>query len=377
MSDPIPLIEPVVGDEELENVEAVLDSGYMTQGPYAEEFEETFAEMVDAEHAITVTSCTTGMEAALEAVGVEAGEEVIVPSFTHPATANVVVRVGAEPVFVDVDRETYNIDPDAVAEAASEDLGAILPVSWGGQPLDPEPLRAVADEYDVPVVEDAACGAGASYEGQPVGSQFDASVFSFHPRKVLTTGEGGVVTVDDDDLEETIRRIKNFGTNPARGDVGFVRAHATNFRFSDVLAAIGVAQLEKREEILGRRRELAARYDDLLADVPGIDTPSVIDGGTHNYQCYCVYVEAGDDDVRDHLIEAMAERDIETQIGTYAVHRTEAFADAKRVGDLKTSADLADNLLTLPIAHSMTEEDQHRVVDALEELVAEQRATGA
>jgi dTDP-4-amino-4,6-dideoxygalactose transaminase len=366
MPDRIPLIEPVVGEEELANVEAVLDSGYMTQGPYAEEMEETFVSMVGTEHAITATSCTTGMELALEAAGIGDGDEVIAPDFTHPATGNVVERVGASPVLVDVDRQTYNIDADEVAAAVTEDTAAILPVAWGGQPLDHEPLQEIADEHDLAIIEDAACSAKASFDGQPVGSQFDASVFSFHPRKVLTTGEGGMITTDDDALAREIRLIKNFGTDPMGDRHGFFKPDATNYRFSDILAAVGVAQLEKADEIIGRRREIASRYDELLANIDGVTTPAVIDGGRHNYQCYCVYIEAGGDDLRDELIAAMADKEIETQIGTYALHNTDAFGDAKQHGSLENSAALQDNLLTLPVAHSMTEAQQDRVVDTLE-----------
>ncbi|WP_136718007.1 DegT/DnrJ/EryC1/StrS family aminotransferase [Halorientalis salina] len=366
MTDTIPLIDPVVGNEELENIEAVLDSGYMTQGPYAEEFEDGFAERVGVDHAITVTSCTTGMELALEALGVGPGDEVPLPDFTHPATANAVVRVGAEPVLVDVDRDTYNIDIDALSDAVTDETGAILPVSWGGQPLPTAPINDIAAAHDVPVLEDAACSSGAEYDGSPVGSQFDVSVFSFHPRKVLTTGEGGMITTDDDDLEETVRSIKNFGTDQREGEIGFVRADATNFRFSDILAAVGVAQLDRLDDIVARRREIAHRYTDLLASVDGVTPPTEPSEAVHNYQSYCVYVEAGDETTREELIELLAEEDIESQIGTYAVHQTSAFADAKRIGDLETSRSLYHNLLTLPVAHGMSDADQDRVVEALE-----------
>lgn len=366
MTDQIPLIEPVVGKEELANVESVLDSGYMTQGPYADEMEEMFASMVGTEHAVTVTSCTTGMELALEAAGVGDGDEVILPDFTHPATGNVVERVGASPVLVDVDRRTYNIDSEEIAAAITEDTAAILPVAWGGQPLNHDPLHKLADKHDLVIIEDAACSANVSFDGQPVGSQFDASVFSFHPRKVLTTGEGGVITTDDDELVREIRSIKNFGTDPMGDRHGFFKSDATNYRFSDILAAVGVAQLKKADEIIGRRREIAARYDELLADLDGVTAPAVIDGGEHNYQCYCAYIEVGDSELRDELIDAMADEGIETQIGTHALHDTEAFSDAKQSSSLENSTALQENLLTLPIAHSITEAQQQRVVNTLE-----------
>ncbi len=366
MADSIPLIEPVVGDEELENVKDVLDSGYMTQGPYAEQFEEKFAELTGADHAITATSCTTGLELVLEALDIGQGDEVIVPDFTHPASANAVVHVDAEPVLVDVDKQTYNIDPEAVREAVTDKTGAIMPVSWGGQPLDPAPLVEVADEYDVPIVEDAACSAGAAYNDEPVGSQFTASIFSFHPRKVLTTGEGGMITVNDQELADSIRKIKNFGTNPRQSDVGFERASATNFRLSDVLAAIGVAQLDKADEIIERRRELAHNYTELLADIEGVTSPTEPENTYHTYQSYCVFVDSGNGQTRDQLIDELAEEGIETQIGTHALHNTEAFTDAKQVGDLAAAAALEQNLLTLPVAHSMTEAEQERVVTTLD-----------
>ncbi|WP_144903888.1 DegT/DnrJ/EryC1/StrS family aminotransferase [Halobellus captivus] len=364
MDDRIPLIEPVVGSEELENVEKVIESGYMTQGPYAEKFEIGFADLVGAKHAITATSCTTGLELGLEAMGVGTGDEVIVPDFTHPASANAIVRVGADPVLVDVDRETYNLDYEETAAAVTDKTAAVMPVSWGGQPLNPRPLRDIADEHGLAIVEDAACSPLAAYDGESVGSQFDVSVFSFHPRKVLTTGEGGMVTTDDSELEGEIRRIKNFGTNP-NTDIGFIRADATNYRMSDILAAVGVAQLEKIEEIVEKRREIAHRYTDLLAEVEGVSAPTEPNSAKHNFQSYCIYIQAGDESTRDKLIEALAEQNIETQIGTFSVNETEAFADANTASSLSVSKSLSRNLLTLPVAHSMTVKDQHRVVDAL------------
>jgi dTDP-4-amino-4,6-dideoxygalactose transaminase len=370
MTTQIPLIEPVVGEQESANVADVLASGYMTEGPVTASFEERYAELVGAAHGIAVTSCTTGMELALEACGVGAGDEVIIPDFTHPATGNVVVRVGATPVLVDVDPVTYNIDPTVVEAAITDRTAALLPVAWGGQPLDPAPFNEAADRHDLWVVEDAACSVGASFGGTPVGSQFDVSVFSLHPRKVLTTGEGGMITTDDDELARRIRSKKRFGVDPAQPERGFQDPDATNYKFSDILAAVGMAQLDRVDAIVQRRQEIAERYDELLADVPGVTAPATIDGGEHNYQCYCVYLEAGDDDLQRHLIEVLKEDAIETQIGTYALSVTEAFAEMPSGGELVHSVDLYRNLLTLPVAHSMTDADQRRVVDALESAIS-------
>jgi dTDP-4-amino-4,6-dideoxygalactose transaminase len=368
--DELPLIEPVVGEDELDNIRSVLDSGWMTEGPFAEQLQEEVSELAGAEHAIAVTSCTTGLELALDALDIGPGDKVIVPAFTYPATANVVVRLGATPVLVDVDRETYTIDPAAVSAAVTPDTAAIMPVSLMGYPLDAEPIADIAGANDLAVVEDAAPSLGASRDGERVGSQFDASVFSFHPRKVLTTGEGGAVVTDDTDLEREMRTIKNFGTSHYEDRDGFVRANATNYRLSDVLAAIGVAQLEKATEIIERRREIASWYDDRLADVDGIDEPTVADDAYHIYQSYCAYVEAGDDDARDAIIESLSEQNIGVGIGSYALHETDAFVDAERVGSLEISRNLYRNLLSLPISHGMDEEDVDRVVAALEAALA-------
>lgn len=369
----IPLIEPVVGDDELGNVDEVLASGWMTEGPFAEELQDRVADLVGVDHAITVTSCTTGLELALDAAGIGDGDEVILPSFTYPATANVVVRLGATPVLVDVERDTYNIDPNAIEAAVTDDSAAIMPVSLFGLPLDAQPINEVADANDLVVIEDAAWALGSRRGDRAAGSQFDASVFSFHPRKILTTGEGGVVTTDGDAFQREMRTIKNFGLSHDEDSEGFVEPDATNYRLSDILAAVGVAQMDKADEIFGHRQEIAAQYDERLAAVEGVEPPAIPDGVEHTYGSYCVYVAAGDDATRDALIDRLDAADIESQVGTYALHLTDAFADATRGTALERSADLSHNLLTLPIAHGMGSAEVDRVVDALDDALDEFR----
>jgi dTDP-4-amino-4,6-dideoxygalactose transaminase len=371
MSDRIPLIEPVVGDAELEQIEAVIESRYLTQGPVTEQFESEVAERVGTNHAVAVTSCTVGLELTLQAFGIGEGDEVLIPDFTYPATGTAVTRVGANPILVDVNQETYNVDPRAVREAITNRTAAVLPVSWGGRPLESEPFREIGSEFDLPIIEDAACSLGSRFAGDPVGSQFDASVFSFHPRKPITTGEGGVITTDDNDIASKLNSIKYFGTEQRGDEIAFANADATNAKLSDLLSAVGLAQLEKFDEILYRRRSLGEHYTELLSDIDGVRPPNERDRSYWNYQSYSVLMMNADSDRRDAIIERLSKAGIESQIGTYALHRTEVFEDAKRSGELRSAGSLYESLLTLPLADSMTDSDQKQVVDALESAMSE------
>ncbi|MHA2265668.1 MAG: DegT/DnrJ/EryC1/StrS family aminotransferase, partial [Candidatus Thorarchaeota archaeon] len=240
----IKLIEPVVGDEELSLIREVLESGYMTEGPKAREFEKGFAELVGAKHAVVTTSCSTALQLSVDILGVGPGDEVIVPDFTYPVTADVARLRGASAVLVDVDESTYNIDPDEVRKGITDKTVGIVPVSLFGHPLDMAPLREIAQEHDLFILEDAACSTGARFNSEKTGSMADLTCFSFHPRKVITTGEGGMLTTDDDDLAEKARAMKRFGIRVVDGRPQFMTV-GTNYKLSDVLAAIGVKQLEK------------------------------------------------------------------------------------------------------------------------------------
>jgi dTDP-4-amino-4,6-dideoxygalactose transaminase len=362
----IKLIEPMVGEEELSLVREVLESGYMTEGPKTQEFEENFAKFVGAKHAIATTSCSTALQICVDILGIGPGDEVIVPDFTYPVTADVARIVGADPVLVDVDESTYNIDHDEVKKAATDKTRGILPVSLFGHPLDMAPLREIAEKHDLFIVEDAACSAGARFGGERTGSMADLSCFSFHPRKVITTGEGGMITTNDDELAEKARQRKKFGMKMVDGRWQFMSV-GTNYKLSDVLGAIGVKQLEKVEEIIGRRRELASIYDSLLDGNDFLIRPTAKEGVYHIYQTYAALVTKGG--ARDRLIKDLREKEIETQIGTYSLHVQPSFDGVMRIGDLGRSRKLFENLLALPMSHSMTREDQEMVIEEANKLL--------
>ncbi len=370
----IKLIEPVVGKEELALIEEVLESGYMTEGPKTKEFESKFAEYVGASHGIATTSCTTAMELSLRVLGIGEGDEVIVPDFTYPATADVVRFVGATPVLVDVSPESYNVHAEHIEEAITPRTKCIMPVSLFGNPIDIEPIEKLKEEHGFFIVEDAACSTGARRGERRTGSIADMTCFSFHPRKVITTGEGGMVTTSVDEYAELASSMKKFGIAIGAGGVSNFTRAGSNYKLSDVLGAIGVAQLKKVDGIITRRRELAANYDRLLVGSEGIVPPKVDDGVKHVYQTYAVRITI--EGARDKLISDLKERNIQTQIGTYSLHVQPSFSEVQKVGDLNISEMLYNDLLALPLSHHMTIEDQENVVASLNELLSEYQSGG-
>lgn len=253
----IPLIKPFIDDAVKSKLLEVLESGYLTEGPITHLFEDKFTEYIGCKHAIAVTSCTTGLEIALRALNIGPGDEVIVPDYTYPATAAVVSIVGAVPVIVDIDRETMLIDYQLIEAAITDKTKAIIPVSLFGNPLDYEKINKIKAKYKIYVIEDAACAVGAEYKSKKVGNWADISVFSFHPRKFITTGEGGMVTTNNKVWADWMNSYKHFGMNMdniQREGVQF-EMMGTNYKLSNLLSAIGLAQLEKIDVLLNRRRE--------------------------------------------------------------------------------------------------------------------------
>lgn len=361
----IPLIRPYLDKEIKERVLAVLESGYLTEGPVTKEFEEKFSEYTGCSHSVAVTSCTTGLEMALRVLGIGPGDEVIVPDYTYPATASVVNIVGARAVLTDVSKNTMLIDMDRLEEAITPRTKAVIPVSIFGNPLDYTRLNRIKERYGVFIIEDAACSAGAEYNGRRVGNLADISVFSFHPRKFITTGEGGMITTNNDKWAEWLNSYKHFGMKmnaSSREDVTFEMT-GTNYKLSNLLAAIGLEQLRKIDMLLERRRELAMNYTRLLKECQGVGIPETTPGAKHSYQSFCVFVEN-----RNDAIKCMRDNGIEVQIGTYALHRQPAFRGVAGGGGsvpFPGSSFAFDHCLTLPLFHELTYLQQETVAGHL------------
>lgn len=360
----IPLIKPHIPEAARQRVLDVLDSGILTEGEITRKFEKAVGAYVGAKYCIAATSCTTGLEMALRCLRVGPGDEVIVPDYTYPATAAVVNIVGATAVIVDISPETLLIDYDAVEQAITSRTRAVIPVSLFGNPLDWDRLNVIKEKYGVFMLEDAACALGSSYGDRRTGAWADISVFSHHPRKFITTGEGGTITTQVAKWAEWMVSYKHFGMAPAasREGTSFDRV-GTNYKLSNVLAAIGLSQMEMVEQLLSGRQSLAARYSSLLADVSGVTLPRTTVGGEHSFQTYCILVEN-----RDRIMHSLRSQGIEAQIGTYSLHMHRAFAEnplCRIHGKLRGSRQAFDQALALPLYHDITDEEQRYVVEAM------------
>ncbi|WP_440946619.1 DegT/DnrJ/EryC1/StrS family aminotransferase [Methanosarcina sp. T3] len=355
----IPLLRPYFDSEELYEIRKVLDSGWVSQGPKVKEFENEVADYVGAKYAIAVTNCTAALHLALLSLDVSKGDEVLVADYTFPATGHSVLYCGAKPVFVDIDPATYNIDPNKIEEKITESTKAIIPVHTFGQPAEMDKIMEIANDYNLKVVEDAACSLGAEYKNKYVGTIGDLGCYSFHARKGITTGEGGMVVTNDRRFAEKVRYLSVFGmetaheresadkiTIPSFSGVGY------NYKMSDISAAVGVAQMKKIEQIIKRKRDLAKYYDEKLKDIDGISSPWVHEDVTHVYQSYVTLVDKQIN--RNELIDKLRNKGVQTQIGTYSSFIQPVYNSKEKC---QNSLDVFSRALTLPIYYTLKEEE--------------------
>lgn len=377
----IGITRPFFGPEEADALVEPLDTGWIVQGPKVAEFEELFRQLSGAEHALATTSCTTALHLALAVLGVGPGDEVVIPAFTYVASANVVEQCGATTVFCDIDRTTFNVDPASLEAAITPQTKVLMPIHLFGLVADMPPVIEIAERRSISVLEDAACAVGSTLGGRHAGTFGDFGAFSFHARKVITTGEGGMLTVRDPghahraailrshggQVSDIERHEKGAFALPEHDEVGF------NYRMTDFQGALGVVQMGKLDAVVGARRSLAARYDDALADLPGVTTPLVPDNAHHTYQSYVLLIDP-DEAVRsrDAVALEMQARGIATRQGTHAVHLLGYYRRKYGIQpDDFPHAHYADaNSLSLPLYPTMSDEEQAYVIDNIQELLS-------
>lgn len=363
----IPVARPEMGEAEWQAIREVVESGWVTQGPRVEEFERTLAEQAGAQHAVAVSSCTTALHLSLVVAGVAPGDEVIVPSMSFIATANAVVHTGATPVFAEVRPDTFNLDLADVERRITERTTAVVLVHQLGLPADIDGCRALAERHGLKVVEDAACAIGSGYHGSPIGSHGELVAFSFHPRKLVTTGDGGMILTSSAEYAERLRHLRQHGmsvNDRVRNNAKQVVRErylevAWNYRLTDIQAAMGVEQLRRLPAMIERRQELAARYDDAFADHDVIRVPARPEHTTWNVQSYAIRLEGWGESQRDAVMQELLDRCIASRPGVMTAHREPAYADrdGAPVVSLPTSEAASDGSLVLPLYTQMSEAD--------------------
>ena len=370
----IPITKPYFDEKEPEAAKKAVESGWIIQGPKTKEFEDKIAEYVHAKHAIAVSSCTTALHLSLIAAGIKAGDEVICPSFTFIATPNSIEYTGAKPVFVDIDEETYNINPELIEEKITEKTKAILPVDQVGLSCDHDKMQKIAKKHSLNIIEDAAPAIGAKYKNKMIGAVSDLTCFSFHPRKIITTAEGGMITTDNDGYAEKLRMLRSFGTKTTPlerlnsnnilteeySELGY------NYRITDIQSAIGIEQMKKLPEILEKRRNLAKIYDEELSKINNLTTPYVPNYTNHTYQTYVIKVLEKD---RNQIMKKLLEKQIACKIGVEICHTQSYYTKKYGKTSLPKTEKAHKSTILIPLYPSMTQEEQEYVIKCLKEAV--------
>jgi perosamine synthetase len=367
----VPFARPFLRGDEGDAVARVIASGWVSQGPRVREFEAAFAERVGAAEAVATSNCTTALQLALHVSGVGPGDEVIVPSMSFIATANSVWQCGATPVFADVDPRTFNLDPEAAERAITSRTKAIMPVHQLGLPADMDRFLDIADRHGLELVEDAACAIGARYRSRPIGSLGPLACFSLHPRKVITTGEGGMIALQDPEVAARLRQLRQHAM-----DVSDLARHGArdvviesypergwNYRMTDMQAALGLCQLELLDEILSARRRLADRYTAAIERMPYLEPPYEPDYAERTWQSYAVTLTAGAPIDRTELMRRLLLDGVPTRRGVMAIHQEAAYAGVAAA--LPNTEAASASSMMLPLFAGLTAEQQDHVIDCL------------
>lgn len=370
----IRLTIPSIEEDDIQSVSEVLRSGYLVQGSKVKAFEEKVADYVGTRYAVAVSNCTAALHLALLALDVKPGDLVVVTAYSWISTANVIELCGASPVFVDIQPDTFNLDPACLAVTLSKLMAdsetakrvkAILPVHTFGQMANMPAILEIASQYGLPVVEDAACALGATLKGKQAGSWGVMGCFSFHPRKAITTGEGGIITTNDAALVRKLMALRNHGMDPNASSVDFIMP-GFNYRMTEFQAALGLTQMDKLDRIITKRRDLAANYDRLLQNT-AIQSPIVGIDSCPVYQSYVVLLPESLANSRQELIQQLLNQGIETTIGTYHMPMTTYFSSRYNYqkGDFTTTDKIFNQSLTLPLYETLSSEECCQVVDCL------------
>lgn len=378
----VPIARTSLTEDEIQSVLAPLRSGWLVQGPKVREFEEKWSAFTGVKHSVAVTSCTTALHLSLAALGFGPGDEAIVPAFTWISTANVIEHLGGKVVFCDIDLNTFNLDPALLASKITSRTKAILPVHLFGMAAQMDAINQIAKQYGLWVVEDAACGFGSRYHGHHVGTLGDAACFSFHPRKAITTGEGGMITTHNSILAEKLRRLRDHGAAMSdlqrhlgakpylladHPDAGY------NQRMTDIQAALGAAQMDRAVEIIAERQRLAKVYDDAFKNLPWLKTPPTIDGLEHGYQSYaCLFTPEPItlasipiiNKQRNAWMDRLQQAGVSTRPATHAVHMLQFYREkyGLKPDDFPNAWVANDCSISLPLFHGMSQAEQEHVI---------------
>jgi perosamine synthetase len=369
----IPIAKPFIGKEEAQYAYDTILTGWVTQGPKVQEFEEKFAAYTGAKYAVALSNCTTALHLSMIVAGIGQGDEVICPSMSYIATANSIKYVGATPVFAEVNPETYNLDVSDAEKKITSKTKAILIVHQIGMPADIDAFQALCKKYNLKLIEDAACAIGSAYKGKKIGSHSELVCFSFHPRKVITTGDGGMITTNREDYAQRLKLLRQHGMS-VNDRVRHQSAKLIfedhlelgyNYRMTDIQAAVGIRQLERLDWIVAERRKISEKYHQAFKEIACIRLPTEPEGYFTNYQSYSIYLRENAPLKRNDLMQLLLDKGISSRRGIMTAHREVAYKEECKGVELPVSEDAADNSIIIPLYIPMAEADVAKVIECV------------